>query len=317
MPAVLKHITQSVPRFVPVITGAAEELVGHRELRNKYHTNRSIKTWSCWFLLKSLTSSGKIQRWRTQREFLFEWLQMNEKTFYARLKEMTQLQLITVDEEENIHLVSYDKAAQILEVPYIGLTNIEYNPEKYGGKQVFQYFLRAEEFRYQQQRQRSALLYYLDKNPLLKNDLHLLMVKYGADGQQLQISGSYFQERLLLLQMRSFKEGSDILQYILTHRADINRGVSRIKDNHNYKSTQSVSYMKKRMLKLQVITITKKKVESSERSRLYIPDGDKKKDGYKYVRRTRQTVWFLTDQISFAYEISKRKTGAGSSCKAA
>ncbi|MGN6478320.1 MAG: hypothetical protein ACTHKV_13930, partial [Flavipsychrobacter sp.] len=211
-------------------------------------------------------------------------------------------------EGDTIHLVSYEKAAAILDIVYLGTYPIIYNPNKQNGKQVFQYILRAEEFRFQQSRQLNALLYHLDKNPSLKNDLHVLLVKYGADAQQLR-NGRYFQERLLVLQMHLFKEGSELLPYVLTHRADINRGVARIKDNHNYKSRQSASYLKRRMQKLGVITIVKKKVESEARSRLYIPDGDKSRDGYKYVRRSKNTVWFLTDQILFQYETSTKKTG--------
>lgn len=317
MQAPLKHISFSNPTEVPVLIGAAEELVRHRELRTKYETNRSIRTWSTWFLLKALTSSGKIQKWRSQREYLFHWLQLNENTFYARLHEMKALGLVTIDDHENIHLVSYEKAAEVLNIAYTGLVRLEYNPEKYAGKQAFQYILRAEEFRYQQSRQLNALLYHLDKNPLLKNDLHSLLIKYGADGQQLLKDGSYFQERLLKLQMLLFKEGSDILQYVLTHRADINRGVNRIKENHSYKTKQSVSYLKRRMLKLNVILIEKKKVESVERSRLYVPDGDKKRDGYKYCRKSKNTVWFLTDQIQFAYAVSTKRTGEEKKRKAA
>jgi hypothetical protein len=308
MTASLKHISLLTPTQVPVITGAAEVLVSQRELRTTYQTNRSIKTWSAWFLLKALTTSGKIQKWRSQKTFLLHWLQMNERTFYRRLEEMQQLDLVTV-ENENIQLASYEKAAGILEIAYTTLTHIQYNPDEQKGKQIFRYFITAEEFRFQQQRQLNALIYHLDKNPLLKNDLHFLMVKYGADGQQLQKSASYYQERLLKLQMQMFKEGSDILSYVLTHRADINRGVNRIKDNHNYKSTQSACYLKKVMAKLNIISITKKKVESANRARIYIPDGDKKRDGYKYCKRTKQTVWFLTDQISFAYEATIKKTG--------
>jgi hypothetical protein len=317
MTASLKHINLQTPSHVPVLTGAAEVLVSHRELRTTYHTNRSIKTWSTWFLLKALTTSGKIQKWRSQKTFLFHWLQLNERTFYRRLEELTDLQLLSVDDEENIHLASYQKAADVLEIHYTTLTHIQYNPDEQKGKQIFRYLLTAEEFRFQKNRQLNALLYKLDKNPLLKNDLYFLLVKYGADGQQLQNSAAYYQERLLKLQMQLFKEGSDILQYVLTHRADINRGGNRIKENHNYKSTQSVTYLKKVMAKLNIITITKKKVDSANRARIYIPDGDKKRDGYKYCKRTKQTVWFLTDQISFAYEAFTKKTGEAEKRKTA
>jgi hypothetical protein len=316
MSAAIKQMTQPYPKYVPVLIGAVEELVSQRELRNKYETNRSIKTWSAWFLLKSLTTSGKIQRWRKQTTYLLKWLQMSERSFYRRLDEMIDLKIVTL-EDDDIILVSYRDAAKILDIPYSGLLNIPYNPENHGGKQIFQYFLRVEEFRYQQERQLSALLYHLDKNPLLKNDLHLLLVKYGADGQQLQRDACYFQERLLKLQMLLFKEGSDILQYILTHRADINRSVSRIQKNHAYKAKQSVSYLKACMIKLKLILVEKKCVHSKDRSRIYIPEGPKKRDGYKWINKTKETAWFLTDQIRFMYELERRKTGEQSGRKAA
>jgi hypothetical protein len=301
---------------IPVLIGSPQELVRRRSLVNKYETNREIKIWATWFILKAFTTSNKIQNWRSQKNLILAFVQMNEKSFYARLKQLVEYKLIEM-EDNDIHLVSFEKAADILGIAYTGTYFIHFNPLNYAGKQVFRYLVTAEEFKFQKLRQLNALTYNLDKNPLLKNDLHFLLVKYGADGQQLQKSAAYYQERLLKLQMQMFKEGSDILHYVLTHRADINRGVNRIKENHAYKSTQSASYLKKVMAKLNIITILKKKVESANRARIYIPDGPRKKDGYKYCKRTKQTVWFLTDQISFSYEASNKKTGEGEKRKAA
>lgn len=279
-----------------------------RELRNKYETNRHIKTWSCWFLLKALTSSSKIQTWYKQKEHLFPWLQLNENTFRRRIAEMEKLELLTIDNGGSLNLVSYEKAAGILGIAWCGLTNIIYNPTKNAGKQIFQYLLRGEEIRLNQDIQLDALTYHLEKNLSLKIQLHYLMVKAGADDQRLHKEPRYFQERLLLLQMHLFKEGSELLEFVTTHRADINRGVLSIKKAHCYKATQSVSYMKKRMRELKLISIEKKCVRSLGRSRLFIPDGNgKKKDGYKWIARTKQTALFLTDQISFLYEIKPQK----------
>jgi hypothetical protein len=317
MKACIIHIEDRTHE-VPIITGAPEILVQQRELRNVYQTNRLVKVWASWFLLKAISpESSKISNWISQRKLILPFLQLNENTFRRQLSSMVELGIATIDDDYSITLCSYKTAADVLGIAYTGLTNIYYNPVKHNGKQIFRYFITAEEFRYQQQRQLNALLYHLDKNPLLKNDLHLLMVKYGADGQQLQKSAAYYQERLLRLQMQLFKEGSDILSHVMTHRADINRGVNRIKENHSYKSTQSACYLKKVMAKLNIIAIAKKKVESAARARIYIPEGDRKKDGYKYCKRTKQTVWFLTDQISFAYEATTRKTRQGEKRKAA
>lgn len=317
MPAIVKHINQHMPAEIPVILGAPEVLVTHRELRSKYETNRSIKTWSVWFLLKALTTSGKVQCWYKQKAFLLHYLQLNENTLRRRLKEMEQLQLVTVDDDGSINLISYEKAAGVLDIPYSGLYKQPYNPEKNGGKQIFQYILRGEEIRLSQQRQLDALMYSLDKNLSLKNDLCALMVKAGADGKRLLQDPRYFQERLLVLQTFAFKEGSAILDYIYTHRADINRGVLSIQKAHTYKATQSVSYLKKRMFKLGLIDVNKVCVRSDKRSRLYIPDGNGKRDGYKWIGRAKATALFLTDQISFKYETPTQKRGEGKAHKAA
>jgi len=323
MPALLAHINQSYPPQVPILIGAPEELVQHRQLINKYETNRDIKTWSCWFLLKALTTTGKIQQWRKQLNFLLPWLQLNERTLYRRLEELQKLQLVTLDEDGNISLTSYENAAKILDIVYLGTYNLTYNPNKNAGKQIFQYLLRAEEIRSAQDHQLSVLKYKLDKNPSLKNDLHAIMVKAGADGQRLFWDSRYYQERLLQLQLHAFKEGTELLAYVFTHRADINRGVASIAKAHCYKATQSVSYMKKRMWTLQVIQVNKKHVNSNKRSRLYyfldVKGEEKrvKKEAYRWNDRIKTTVLNLTDQISFLYESMPEKTGRKKAAKAA
>lgn len=308
MAGVLKHISLSYPTHVPVITGAAEALVQRRELRNRYETNRDIKTWACWFLLKSLTTSGKISSWRKQLEHLLPWLQLNERTFYRRIDELKALKLIRADvDSEDLFLITYEKAAAILDITFTGTVPLQYNHVTNAGKQAFQYLIRSEEIRSAQETQLEAIRYHLDKNPSLKSYLIHLLEKHGADKQKLYKNIQYFQEQLLRLQLISFKEGSELLSVVFTHRADINRGVKSIKKAHTYKSASSVTYMKKRMVKLGVISVAKKSVQSEKRSRLYIPDGNKDIAGYKWINASKRTALFLTDQISFLYETKPEK----------
>lgn len=292
---------------VKVFLYSPSDLSSCRELRNKYQTNREIKLWSIYFLLKRIApGSSQIQKWRSQREVILPFLQIGEKQFYWYLSQLSKKGLATVDKKHNINLVSYNKAAEIQGYLAAHTYNIPYNPLKKDVKQEFQYLLRAEELRENQDTQLNALTYNLDKNPILKNDLHLLLIQHGADGHQLCNNEWYMQQRLLLLQMQLFKEGSNILQHVFTHRADINRSVTGTKKAHNYKSIQSVTYLKRKLEKQGIIHIEKKKAVSKTRSRIYVPDATAKKgkrDGYKYNRMLNYTVWFLTDQIQFMYEI--------------
>lgn len=303
---------------VKILKGAPDALVSCRELRGHYctkpgqkgyETNREIKIWSVFFLLKAMTTAPFITNWRKQRPLLFTWLQMDEKTFYSFLTQLKKKNLITVDRMFNIHLASWEQAAHILDCFDSSLLTIPFNPYKHEGKQVFQHFLRSEEILSNQTLQHDTLMDKLDKNSSLRDDLLLLMSRQGADRQRLSEDRVYYRERLLQLQLRLFKEGSDLLDYSFTFRADINRGVKKIKEHHKYKSAQSVSYMKRRLAKHGIITIKKVKIVSEARARIYIPHEEKEnsfRDGYKWFKDQKQTALILSDQITLNYERPKR-----------
>lgn len=303
--------------FVPVLAGAAEELVTHRELRSKYCTNRSIKTWATWFLLKSLSTSGIIQRWTDQRARILDYCKCSENSFRARLNEMAALKLISITDSRSISLASYQTAARILGIPYSGLIKIEYD-DTLPGQQIFQYFLRAEEIRSNQVRQTEALWYYAHKNPLLKDALVQQLLQMGAD-KRVSSDQHYFQLQLLKLQKRAFKEGSPLFGIIHQLRADVNRSCKGIRDTHTYKSAQSVSYMKRRMQELAIVKVSKVCIESTERSRLYVEDapGQRKREAYKWLPSKKVTAWFLTDQITPAYKTIIPQTKKNEERKAA
>jgi hypothetical protein len=314
---------------VPILTGAPGVLVGLRELRGMYckkqhtstedssspsaaggkgyHTNREIKIWSFYFLLKAITTAPSIRNWRKQRSMLLTWCQMNERSFYRYLNYLVEKNLATVDHDYNIKLVGYQQAAHILEINFSGTYSIQYNPYKYAGKQIFQHFIRAEEIEQNKKDQLTGMMNNLDKNPALKVDIILLLVRYGAEEKRLKNDSVYFQQRLLNLQLHLFKSGSDVLSYVFTRRADINRSVKKISDDHAYRSASSVSYMKRIMAKHGVITIEKIKVVSQARSRLYVPnDEGGQRDGYKWFKDQKQTALLLTDQLTVKYETSKK-----------
>lgn len=302
---------------VPVLSGAEKVLCAERELRNKYCTNRAIKTWATYFLLKSLTTSGVIQNWQAQKNLL-AFLHMSRNTFKARLDEMEALKLCTCEGivrpsgklvGERIVLTSYEKAADILDIPFEGTTDIYYN-EKLPGNQIFQYYLRAAEIAGNQIRQLEALNYYLEKNPLIREQLFALLVQQmGADGFRLQQSGLYVQQQLLLLQKKAFREGSEVADIINAFRADINRCAATIRDHHCYKSIVSVGYMKRKLQKLQLVSIGKETIESQCRARLYITDRatGAKRDGYRWLKRQKATAWQLTDQVNVKIRIDGPK----------
>lgn len=296
MTANVHDIKLAAAKYVPVLKGASQILVTHRELRNTYKTNRSIKTWATYFLLKSCTTSGLIKNWLSQRDYLTSYCKMTENCLRARLRELKELGLVEITKNKNITLCSFEAAADILGIAYTGTIKIEYDNDV-PGHQVFQYHLVMDEIRCNQELQQEAIIYKANKNPDLKNVLDALLVKNGADMHRLE-DKKYFQENLLRLQTYFFKVGSDIWDIISELRADVNRSVEGIKRQYGYASAQSVSYLKKRLHQLKIALINKVKVESEVRTRLYVPDENgKRKDGAKYCHRTKKTVLFLCDQL--------------------
>lgn len=304
-------------KYVAVLAGAAAELVTHRELRTKYKTNRSIKTWSTYFLLKSLTTSGQINNWIKQQDHLLEYCKMTANCFRARLAEMQQLKLATVNKKNrNITLTSFTTAAEILGIEYTGTIKIEYN-DKQPGQQIFQYYLAMDEIRCNQNMQLDALNYKAEKNPQLKNVLTAVMVQHGADGARLT-EKKYFQQYLFRIQLHYFKQGSDIYSVISQLRGDIQRSVEGIKRQYGYKAAQSVSYLKSKLKQFGIAAIEKNKVESDVRTRLYVTgEGGKKIEANRYCHKTKRTVLFCCDAIQAKIQIHETKKKQKATAKAA
>jgi hypothetical protein len=218
--------------------------------------------------------------------------------------------LIILQKNRTIKLTSFETAAGILGIDdYKGEIKIEYN-EKIQGKQVFQYYLRAEELRNNQYTQITTLWYKANKDPQVKERLDFLLVKeIKSDAKLLRKNVTYFQQQFLLLKEKAFSESPTLLDELsqIGINPQINRSVTTIQAKHHYKSAQSVSYMKSVMRKNKIITVQKTVVESKNRSRLYVPDpgaaSNKSswRDGYKYIPATKKTVWFLCDKIDFSY----------------
>lgn len=293
------------PRSVRILTGAPMMLVKKRESRTSYQTNNEIKYWSTWFLLKALTTTGYIQRWTCQKPYILEWLQMGKGTFRSHLRWLQSKKLLSIDRpSHSIRLVKYSHAAKIMGIDFAGTYEVSYDQNKQHGKQAFRYVLVMEEFKESQKKQLSGLFKKMDANPSLKQTLILLLEKEGCDSERVVSDREYFAERLLQLQIRAFREGSELLSLIFSVRADLNRGVKKIREHHGYRSQQSVSYLKRCMFSSGVIAVEKIAVVSTDRSRIYVPsDKDQTivRDGHKWLPGKKQTALFFCDQVTANY----------------
>ena len=69
----VRHMIRSkYPEKVQILRGEPAALVSLRHLRTTYETNRDIKYWATWFLLKALTTTSYIQHWTSQNHYYLE-----------------------------------------------------------------------------------------------------------------------------------------------------------------------------------------------------------------------------------------------------
>lgn len=307
----LSHLKAILPHEqecynVPVLIGAADQLVTLREKKNVYMVNPHLKYWATWFLLKTFTTSGRIQAWNKQKAELLQFLRMSDGSFRNQLYKLQQLKLITIEKsavgrDRDIALTSYKEAAAIMGIIYKGTELIEYKPHTYENEaQVFRYLLAAKEIVSNQQLQLDELYRKFQKNCSgHTTEILLQLQKIGADAKRCTTDKQYLQQQLLKLQKIVFREQSEMANVTFSLRADINRSCKKMAADHNYAHAQSASFIKKKLQKLGACTIEKVRVHSDARTRLYVPCSDgRRRDGYKWIKGSKQTAWFLCDQIS-------------------
>ncbi len=297
--------------LVPVLRGAADQLVSLREKKLVYNVNPHLKYWATWFLLKTISSSGVINRWNKQKQFLLQYLRLSDGTLRSQLATLKRLGLITEDYKASgsINLCSYKTAAQIMGIEYKGETPIEYKPNTYKNEtQVFRYILVAQEVESNQDHQLTELYRKFQKN-LSGNAIELvkLLKQFGYTDEQLN-TPLQLQQALLKVQKSVFKDKSGLTDVAFTLRADINRSVGTWAKHHGYAHAQSASFLKNKFRKLGIADIKQEVINSNDRSRLYYVDenGDKK-EGYKWNKKALQTAWRLCDQVTVQINPPKKQ----------
>lgn len=302
----IRFINEQQTYLVPVLRGAADHLITLREESPKgYKINPHLKYWATWFLLKTISSSGVINNWNKQKQFLLQYLRLSDGTFRTQLATMRRLGLITPPPGRDgggrsLNLCSYKSAAQIMGIEYKGETPLEYKPNTYKNEtQVFRYILVAQEVESNQDHQLTELYRKFQKN-LSGNAIELvkLLKQFGYTDEQLN-TPLQLQQALLKVQKSVFKDKSGLTDVAFSLRADVNRSVGTWAKHHGYAHAQSASFLKNKFRKLGIADIKQEVINSNDRSRLYYVDenGDKK-EGYKWNKKALQTAWRLCDQVT-------------------
>jgi hypothetical protein len=277
------------PSTIKVPVDLPPALVGKRRLVNEYETNLEIKAVGAWLLLKSLTTSGLIQRYTNQLPGLLEYTRLSRASFYRTINRLDALGLAGFD-GRNLWLASWKKLEDLYGITTTSFIEVNYSTND---KKAIHWIIPTLEIEHNKDRQRNALMYKLDKNPDLKTYLESILIKAGAPPEKL-LDYNYMIEQLWKLQLLSFQDevGSDIYETLDLLRFDVNRAAKGFKKSYHFKSDQSASYWRKKMKDAGLIDVERLAVISDHWAR------KNKITWVRWLKTSKQTIWFACNQIS-------------------
>lgn len=267
---------------IPV--GLASFLVNKREVRNVYQTNRAIKVYGFFALLKTISTSGVIKNYHAQIGDIGQLTKKSRCSVYTYINQCRNLGLLSVGAKD-LYLTGWQKVVELTDelASYTGgYTILAYDPEK--EKQTPEYFIYAAEIKENQDRQTNAVKREIENNLPLASRL----------GVQQSVDHSHV-VTLQKLQAFTYVNGKSENDYPLIHsiRADVQRTAKTLRKTYGFKSRRSVKYLKMQLRIRQLAIIAKNQLESSDRNRV-----NKGLYYTGYFKDTASTFWRQPDKIT-------------------
>lgn len=262
--------------------GLASHLVNQRELRTVYQTNRAVKVYGFFALLKTITESGVIKNYHSQITDIGTLTKKSRTGVYTYISQCKTIGLLKVN-GGNLYLNSWQDAVNTVDCAYYsGLyTTLQYDTTH--DKQTPEYLIYAAEIKENQDRQTLAVIKQIENNLPLANTLGV--------GQNVQ--PKHVME-LHKLQVFTFVNGKSENDYSLIHscRADVQRTAKTLRKTYGMKDRRSVKYLKMQLAIRGIATIAKRVLESDCRNRV-----NKNLYYTGYIKETQKTFWKQPDLI--------------------
>lgn len=262
--------------------GLASHLVNQRQLRTVYQTNRAVKVYGFFALLKTITESGVIKDYHAQIQDICELTKKSRTGVYTYINQCKGLGLIKLG-GCNLYLQSWQDAVNNVDCGYYsGLyTTLQYDTEHQ--KQTPEYLIYAAEIKENQDRQTLAVIRQIENNLPLAQTL-------GVD----QTVQPKHVNQLHQLQVFTFVNGKSENDYSLIHscRADVQRTARTLRKAYGFKDRRSIKYLKKQLALRGIAIVAKRTLESESRNRV-----NKNLYYTGYEKETQKTFWKQPDLI--------------------
>ncbi len=275
-------------------------LLQKRLVVNKYEKHNLLKSYSYYFLLKSLTNSGIIHNYWEQAPALRKYFKVTRNTFKKIILQLQELELVKV-ENNDLHISSWTTVAKNLETEhYKNYLVLTYNLTD---KQTLFYLMFAADIFSNQKKQTEAVQKKLNFNSSTLNaicnslsDLSNISVK-----EIMQLPFNEFQKLLMAWQHKTFAIRTVHFSVLNSIRIDTNRSLKSLRNDWALKDFRTATYIKRKLTKLGIINNEKQNVNFTNCGNRMINICKKYCDIYNSSSKTRG--FRFTDQLQLNVQI--------------
>lgn len=272
--------------FIPVKihTHLLQNIVQDRQLRSKYQTNKIIKNAGFFYVLKALSTSGIIKDYFTQINDLCKILGgISKPTFYSLLKGCEQKGWIE-RRHGNLNLKSFATFTNSMDSTASSFTTIKYEFKT----QRINHVLESAYLQLMEAERCRVLNSKINSNQYLKEDLKTVI---NPD------SKGNWQPALKVMQLNTLMFGHDKKYAIFFYNADLGCNTESLRAQFNFKSHESVAYLKKKLANKKLATVTAQRIPCT-----HSVNKDNRIRGLytEWDSKTKQVIYILPDKLEHA-----------------
>ena len=280
---------------VKILKNLPAALAKERALVVKYETHGIFKAFETFMYLKELTTSGKIHNYEDSKDAfikdLASYCNVSRNTMYTRLELLQKFELITISGSA-ILLESWDKVAETYNVKAGQYHEIELNEKS----AKVEHQLRALTIAEHKNRMAYKFAKLINSNNQLRQNL---LTFFGKLPETLdQLSAMIYEAKIV-----SFKNRSSSFDFWHSIPSDFNAGVNKIMQYFGFKDFRQVSYWKRSLSQLGLITVQTRKHESrlATRKANNLLTGGKVFQHFFYNVKEKTRIWQLPDAITINF----------------
>lgn len=215
--------------------------IKNRELKTKYQTNTDIKCLALFYLLKNVSQTSIIKDYSKNLQSILTYTGLTQGTFYTHLNKLVNCGLITKN-SKNLVLSDFKTLFSMYGVEE-GATpiTINYDPNTHKFVHLLEFATIADNI----YRQKLVIKKKLQKSPYTLE----ILERYAKQQTTART--------LATAQKHAFVNGSEELNTLFFINPNVTITWKRLLKEFNFKSYKSVSYLKRKLQKNNIVTIEK------------------------------------------------------------